>query len=54
MKICKDSDINILHKDIECCHRLPTGGNSTNATKRVIVNSLTENILKPCFNKKRY
>ena len=37
VKICKDSDINISSKDIESCHRLPLGRNSTNSTKRVIV-----------------
>ena len=37
VKICKDSDINISPMDIEGCHRLPLGGNSTTTTKRVIV-----------------
>ena len=36
VKICKDSDINISPIDIEGCHRLPRGRNSTNTTKRVI------------------
>ena len=33
VKICKDSDINISPMDIEGCHRLPLGRNSTNTTK---------------------
>ena len=37
IKICKDSDINISPMDIEDCHRLPIGRNTTNTTKRVIV-----------------
>ena len=37
VKICKDSDINISLMDIEGCHRLPLGRNTTNTTKRVIV-----------------
>ena len=37
VKICKDSDINIALMDIEGCHRLPLGRNTTNKTKRVIV-----------------
>ena len=37
VKICKGSDINIPSKDIEGCHRLPLGRNSTNSTKRFIV-----------------
>ena len=37
IKMCKDSDINIPHMDIEACHRLPLGRNLTNTTKRVIV-----------------
>ena len=36
-KICKDSDINISPMDIEDCHRLPIGRNTTNTKKRVIV-----------------
>ena len=36
VKICKDSDINISPMNIEGCHRLPLGRNSTNATKQVI------------------
>ena len=37
VKICKDSDINISLMDIEGCHRLPLGRNTTNTTKRFIV-----------------
>ena len=37
VKICKDSDINISSMDIEGCHRLPLGRNSTNTTEQVIV-----------------
>ena len=37
VKTCKDSDITISSKDIEGCHRLPLGRNSTNSTKQVIV-----------------
>ena len=37
IKICQDSDINISPMDIEGCHRLPIGRNTTNTTKRVIV-----------------
>ena len=37
VKICKDSDNNIALMDIEGCHRLPLGRNTTNTTKRVIV-----------------
>ena len=37
VKICKDSDINISPMDIEGCHRLPQGRNSTSTTKQVIV-----------------
>ena len=37
VKICKDSDINIALMDIEGCHRLPLGRNTTNTTKRFIV-----------------
>ena len=37
IKICKDSDINVSSMDIEGCHRLPLGRNTTNTTKRVIV-----------------
>ena len=37
VKICKDSDINIALMDIEGCHRLPLGRNTTNTAKRVIV-----------------
>ena len=37
VNICKDSDINISPMDIEGCHRLPLGRNSTNTTKQVIV-----------------
>ena len=38
IKICKDSDVNISHLDIDIgCHRLPLGRNTTNTTKRVIV-----------------
>ena len=37
VKICKDSAINIALMDIEGCHRLPLGRNTTNTTKRVIV-----------------
>ena len=37
VNICKDSDINISPMDIEGCHRLPLGRNSTNTTERVIV-----------------
>ena len=33
IKICKDSDINISPMDIEGCHRLPIGRNTTNTTK---------------------
>ena len=33
VKICKDSVINISPMDIEGCHRLPLGRNSTNTTK---------------------
>ena len=33
VKICKDLDINISPIDIEDCHRLPLGRNSTNAMK---------------------
>ena len=33
IKICKDLDINISPIDIEDCHRLPLGRNSTNAMK---------------------
>ena len=38
IKICKDSDINISPMDIESCHRLPIGRNTTSTTKRVIMN----------------
>ena len=37
VKICEDSDINISLMDIEGCHRLPLGRNTTNTTKRSIV-----------------
>ena len=37
VKIWKDSDINISPIDIEGCHRLPLGRNSTNTTKQVIM-----------------
>ena len=37
IKICKDSDINISHMDVEGCHRFTFGRNTTNTTKRVIV-----------------
>ena len=37
VKICKGSDINIPSKDIEGCHSLLLGRNSTNSTKPVIV-----------------
>ena len=37
IKICKDSDINISHMDIECCHRLSLRRNTTNTMKQVIV-----------------
>ena len=37
VKICKGSDINISPMDIEGCHRLPLGRNSTNTAERVIV-----------------
>ena len=37
VKVCKDLDINISPKDIEGCHRLLLGRNSTNTVKRVIV-----------------
>ena len=33
IKICKDLDINISNMDIEGCHRLPLGRNTTNTTK---------------------
>ena len=36
-KIYKDSDINISLMDIEGCHRLPIGRNTTNTMKRVIL-----------------
>ena len=53
IKICKDSHINISRMDIEGCQRFPLGRNTTSTTKRVIVKSLTKNILKPCFNEKK-
>ena len=34
IKICKVSDTNISHMDIEGCLRLPLGGNATNTTKQ--------------------
>ena len=37
VKICKELDINISPMDIEGCHRLPLGRNSTNTAKRVIL-----------------
>ena len=37
IKICKDLDINISPMDIEGCHRLPIGRNTTNTMKRVIM-----------------
>ena len=37
IKICKDSDIVITSSDIEDCHRLRLGRNSTSENKRVIV-----------------
>ena len=37
IKICKDSDINISPMDIQGCHRLSLGRNSTNTTKLVIL-----------------
>ena len=36
IEICKDSDIVITSSDIEGCHRLPLGRNSTSENKRVI------------------
>ena len=33
IKICKDLDINISPMDIEGCHRLPIGRNTTNTMK---------------------
>ena len=33
IKICKDLDINISNMDIEGCHRLPLGRNTTITTK---------------------
>ena len=37
IEICKDSDIVITPGDIEGCHRLPMGRNSTSENKRAIV-----------------
>ena len=37
IEICKDSDIVITSSDIEGCHRLPLGRNSTSENKLVIV-----------------
>ena len=37
IEICKDSDIVITPSDIEGCHRLPMGRNSTSENKRGIV-----------------
>ena len=35
IKICKDTDIDISHMDIQGCHRLPLGINTTNTAKHV-------------------
>ena len=37
IKNCSGLDINLSLMDIEICHRLPLGRNTTNTTKRVIV-----------------
>ena len=43
MKICQDSNINMSPMDIEGCHRLPLGRNSTNTLKQVIVKFVNRN-----------
>ena len=43
IKICQDSNINMSPMDIEGCHRLPLGRNSTNTLKQVIVKFVNRN-----------
>ena len=53
VKICKDSDINISPMDIEGCHRLPLGRNSTNTTKRVITKFVSRKHYKAMLQRKK-
>ena len=53
IKMFKDMDINILHVDIEGCHRLPLGKNMTNTTKRVIAKFVNKKHSKAIFQRKK-
>ena len=53
IKICKDSNINISPMDIEGCHRLPIGRNTTNTTKQVIVKFVNQKHSKAMLQQKK-
>ena len=53
IKICKDSDINISNMDIEGCHRLPLGRNTTNTTKRVIIKFVNRKLSEAMLQRKK-
>ena len=53
IKICKDSDINISLMDIEGCHRLPIGRNTTNTMKRVILKFVNQKHSEAMLQRKK-
>ena len=54
VKICKDLDISISPMDIEGCHKLHLGRNSTNTTKQVIVKFVTRKHSEDASTEKRH
>ena len=53
IKVCKESDINMPHMDIEGCHRHHLGRNTINTRKQIIVKFVNRKYTEPMLQREK-